>query len=298
MKSDGKVSFTALCLQTSNIRFTPHEIKGDVSPKGILSCTCSCKAGLREKCKHIIAVLLYCYQNSDKIEVLSCTDKECEWKKKHKKVLQNYNPVPLSQHELLRLRGGADSDDEMMGKGMGGSLPPSSLPHPHRPCPRSRKGTPAGTPASSRNPSKAGSPKRPQGLSRAGSEESFCEAQSVDLCSDEEGDGYETRFSSVTRTSASSTGTKKPRKIREETTTLPDSPSSDERRKRREKRRRRGGLLSSDNEDLEILRLRKRILGDAPQRIPRKLGSTPSEKRGRQPWNGSRSSTAQLPRGS
>ncbi|KYN28511.1 hypothetical protein ALC57_02065, partial [Trachymyrmex cornetzi] len=58
VESDGKVSFIALCLQTSNIRLTPHEVKGDVSSKDILSCTCSCKAGLREKCKHIIAVLL------------------------------------------------------------------------------------------------------------------------------------------------------------------------------------------------------------------------------------------------
>ncbi|XP_018315359.1 uncharacterized protein [Mycetomoellerius zeteki] len=101
VESDGKVSFTALCLQTSNIRLTSHEIKGDVNSKGILSCICSYKAGLGEKCKHIIAVLLYCYQNSNKIEVLSCTDKECEWRKKHKKVLQNYNPAPLLQHEYF-----------------------------------------------------------------------------------------------------------------------------------------------------------------------------------------------------
>ena len=59
---DGQVSFIALCLQTTNIRLAPHEIKGEVDSKRITSCTCSCKAGLGEKCKHIVAVLLHCYQ--------------------------------------------------------------------------------------------------------------------------------------------------------------------------------------------------------------------------------------------
>lgn len=59
---DGTISLTALCLQTTNIRLVPHEIKGKFNSKGIVSCTCTCKAGLGEKCKHIIAVLLYCHQ--------------------------------------------------------------------------------------------------------------------------------------------------------------------------------------------------------------------------------------------
>ena len=57
------LSFIAVCLQTSNLRENPHEINGEVSRSGeILKCSCSCKAGLGGKCKHIIAALLYCYQ--------------------------------------------------------------------------------------------------------------------------------------------------------------------------------------------------------------------------------------------
>lgn len=62
-KNPDIVSFTAVCLQTTNLRDLPHEINGEFSKSGqILSCFCSCKAGLGEKCKHIIAALLYCYQ--------------------------------------------------------------------------------------------------------------------------------------------------------------------------------------------------------------------------------------------
>lgn len=57
----GNVSLTALCLQTSNLKELPHEINGIIRVNGeIVSFKCSCKAGLSEKCKHIIAVLLYC----------------------------------------------------------------------------------------------------------------------------------------------------------------------------------------------------------------------------------------------
>lgn len=74
------ISFTALCLQTSSLKENPHEINGKVTSGKILFCTCSCKAGLGEKCKHIIATLLYCYQKGEALETLSCTDKQCGWK--------------------------------------------------------------------------------------------------------------------------------------------------------------------------------------------------------------------------
>lgn len=55
------VYIIALCLQTSHLKESPHEIKGKLCKNGkILSMTCSCKAGLGEKCKHILATLLYC----------------------------------------------------------------------------------------------------------------------------------------------------------------------------------------------------------------------------------------------
>ncbi|OXU21062.1 hypothetical protein TSAR_014568 [Trichomalopsis sarcophagae] len=96
------MTFTAVCLQTSNLRDNPHEINGQVSSDGkILNCSCSCKAGLGEKCKHIIAALLYCYQKGDALETLSCTYKKCEWKKVHKTALDNYNPARLLQHSCF-----------------------------------------------------------------------------------------------------------------------------------------------------------------------------------------------------
>ncbi|XP_066586740.1 uncharacterized protein [Prorops nasuta] len=98
-ENDATISFTALCLQTSNLRGNPHEINGIVSNTGdILNCVCSCKAGAGKKCKHIIGSLLYCYQKGNSLETLSCTDKKCEWKKVHKTALENYSPAPLMNH--------------------------------------------------------------------------------------------------------------------------------------------------------------------------------------------------------
>lgn len=57
----GVVNFTAYCLKTSKLKENPHEINGEVTLSGeISSIQCSCKAGLGEQCKHIIATLLYC----------------------------------------------------------------------------------------------------------------------------------------------------------------------------------------------------------------------------------------------
>lgn len=63
-KDSDTTSFTAVCLQTTAIKDkNPHEINGEISTNGdIVKCSCTCKAGLGEKCKHIIASLLYIYQ--------------------------------------------------------------------------------------------------------------------------------------------------------------------------------------------------------------------------------------------
>ncbi|KAK0075267.1 hypothetical protein PV326_011742 [Microctonus aethiopoides] len=56
------VDFTAYCLKTSKLKEIPHEINGKVQLNGrIMSVQCSCKAGLGEQCKHIIATLLYSF---------------------------------------------------------------------------------------------------------------------------------------------------------------------------------------------------------------------------------------------
>lgn len=57
------VKLTAHCLQMSQLRASPHEITGEISAIGkIISISCSCKAGLGEKCKHVLATLLYCHR--------------------------------------------------------------------------------------------------------------------------------------------------------------------------------------------------------------------------------------------
>ena len=62
-ESTSDVSFTVVCLQTSQSREKLHEINGEVLKDAkIKNCVCSCKAGLGEKCKHSIATLLYCYR--------------------------------------------------------------------------------------------------------------------------------------------------------------------------------------------------------------------------------------------
>lgn len=60
----GSVSFMALCLQTTNLREKLHEICGEIMHEKIINCQCTCKAGLSEKCKHILATLLYLYRLS------------------------------------------------------------------------------------------------------------------------------------------------------------------------------------------------------------------------------------------
>ncbi|KYM94638.1 hypothetical protein ALC62_14725 [Cyphomyrmex costatus] len=94
------VKLTAYCLQTSQLRASPHEITAEISEAGkIISISCSCKAGLGEKCKHVLATLLYCHRiNINDLEVLSSTDRKCMWKNKHKDSLSKYQPLPLEQH--------------------------------------------------------------------------------------------------------------------------------------------------------------------------------------------------------
>lgn len=59
--SENIIRIVAYCLQTSEIKSAPHEISGEISANGTISSfKCSCKAGLSEKCKHVLAVLLHC----------------------------------------------------------------------------------------------------------------------------------------------------------------------------------------------------------------------------------------------
>ena len=46
--------FIAFCMQPSNLRSHPHEIKGSISTNGkIIDVKCSCKAGLSKKCNPV-----------------------------------------------------------------------------------------------------------------------------------------------------------------------------------------------------------------------------------------------------
>lgn len=60
------VRMEALCLQTSNLKGIPHQIKievqSSIASEKIINCICSCKAGNSGKCKHIVGTLLYIFR--------------------------------------------------------------------------------------------------------------------------------------------------------------------------------------------------------------------------------------------
>ena len=94
--------------------------------------TCTCKAALGEKCKHVLGTLLYCYRlvrilllflhlisyyvsdwlirnfalihrfEVDNLDKLSSTDKPCSWKRDHSKSLEQYKPVSLKENESFK----------------------------------------------------------------------------------------------------------------------------------------------------------------------------------------------------
>lgn len=53
------LNFVSLCLQTSQIKGNMHEIDGQIKNGIITFVKCSCKSGLGQKCKHILATLLH-----------------------------------------------------------------------------------------------------------------------------------------------------------------------------------------------------------------------------------------------
>ncbi|XP_011648114.1 uncharacterized protein LOC105434181 [Pogonomyrmex barbatus] len=66
-------------LQISNMRDPPHQIKIILSMNGQINLAeCTCKTGLSAKCKHIIAVLLFCNRKDiEELDQISCTDMKC-----------------------------------------------------------------------------------------------------------------------------------------------------------------------------------------------------------------------------
>lgn len=62
-ENEGHISIIAKCIGTSGLRDDPHSIQGKIMNTGkILSMLCSCKAGEGEKCKHVMATLLFIYK--------------------------------------------------------------------------------------------------------------------------------------------------------------------------------------------------------------------------------------------
>ena len=55
----GSVRLSAKCLSISSLKRETNEIKGN---EPLISMTCTCKAGLGEKCKHALGTLLYRYR--------------------------------------------------------------------------------------------------------------------------------------------------------------------------------------------------------------------------------------------
>ena len=57
-RGDNELKILALCAQSSYLRAKPHEIMVIIKSEGF-KISCSCKAGMSEKCKHCVAVLLH-----------------------------------------------------------------------------------------------------------------------------------------------------------------------------------------------------------------------------------------------
>ncbi|XP_043466305.1 uncharacterized protein LOC122501102 isoform X2 [Leptopilina heterotoma] len=71
---------------------------------------CSCKAGASQKCKHIVAVLIFCSRlDILKLEKISSTERKCLWKKHKVPVLEQFEAQPtkmfchVNQDRLPRL---------------------------------------------------------------------------------------------------------------------------------------------------------------------------------------------------
>ncbi|XP_015114459.1 uncharacterized protein LOC107039392 [Diachasma alloeum] len=96
----------AFCLQTSTLKGNPHEMSGKIDGNGrVIEMTCTCKAGLSGRCKHAVAVLLYCNRNNlEELRIISCTDKKCIWNAPRKLLLENYDAQPLMKHECFTLK--------------------------------------------------------------------------------------------------------------------------------------------------------------------------------------------------
>ncbi|KAM7302213.1 uncharacterized protein ISCGN_017730 [Ixodes scapularis] len=107
--TEDSADILALCLATSSVRGDPHEIHvklvaGDDAFKfRVGSASCSCVAGPSECCKHVVAVLLHCNRTGiHALEDLSCTDKECSWRKAPGKALYG-EPVPVKAFCHVRM---------------------------------------------------------------------------------------------------------------------------------------------------------------------------------------------------
>ena len=69
-KQDKQLKILALCAQSSHLRAKPHEISVVVTTSGF-EISCSCKAGLSERCKHCVAVLLHLIRQVAFIHIFS-----------------------------------------------------------------------------------------------------------------------------------------------------------------------------------------------------------------------------------
>ena len=64
--NDCSSEIIALCLKTSGLQESPHEIRVKISSnadENIIKCVCSCKAGVLGKCKHSVAVLIHLHRS-------------------------------------------------------------------------------------------------------------------------------------------------------------------------------------------------------------------------------------------
>lgn len=96
-----------LCLQTSDLKSHPHEIKGELEiineKLKVKHMNCSCKAGKSGKCKHISALLIKCTRvDLETFEIISQTDLKCTWSKQKSMTEEKYQAVSIHKMPCLK----------------------------------------------------------------------------------------------------------------------------------------------------------------------------------------------------
>ncbi|KAJ8914901.1 hypothetical protein NQ315_016055 [Exocentrus adspersus] len=107
------IKVVALCLQTSALQLSPHEISGEIvipmsttaniSTARIKVMVCTCKADAAGLCKHVSAFLILLTRiNLAELESISRTELSCSWSNIKSTVQEKYKAVPVKEMLCLQ----------------------------------------------------------------------------------------------------------------------------------------------------------------------------------------------------